>query len=56
MEVKIALVSGSAILPSLLIVLASVSSPMNSFVALLKARALITCLNTNLLNVLIDYN
>jgi hypothetical protein len=44
MKARIALVSGSTILPYFLIDLAFASSTMNSSVVLLKTRALITCL------------
>jgi hypothetical protein len=48
MEANITLVSGSAILPSLFVVLASVSSQMNFSVAFAqKGRAVITCLEVN---------
>jgi hypothetical protein len=48
MEANIALVSGLAILPSLFVVLASVSSRMNFLVVFTqKVRALITCLEVN---------
>jgi hypothetical protein len=53
MEAKIVLVSGPAILPSSFTDLASASSLMNSSMALLKARVLITCLITNLFNELL---
>jgi hypothetical protein len=46
----ITLVSGSAILLCFPVDLASVSSLMNSYVVLLKARALIMCLNTNFID------